>query len=279
MATRNVSRPKVLIPEKVSPDGLRLLQESLEVHERKGMSAEELKSIIGDFDALIVRSETKVTADLLAAGKSLRVVARAGVGVDNVDLDAATKLGIIVVNSPQGNINAAAEHTIALLMAVARNVGQASASLKAGKWERNKLVGVEVKGKTLGVIGLGKVGLTVARAAGGLGMNLLAYDPYANPSLAASANVELVPSMDELFSQTDFLTIHTPMIASTKGMIGISELKKMKPTACVLNVARGGIVEESALLSALESGVIAGAGIDVFTTEPPQAGDSAHKLM
>ncbi|KAI7512881.1 hypothetical protein KC316_g21727, partial [Hortaea werneckii] len=203
---------------------------------------------------LIVRSETKVTADLLTAGKSLRVVARAGVGVDNVDLDAATKLGIIVVNSPQGNINAAAEHTIALLMAVARNVGQASASLKAGKWERSKLVGVEVKGKTLGVIGLGKVGLTVARAAGGLGMNLLAYDPYANPSLAASANVELVPSMDELFTQTDFLTIHTPMIASTKGMIGISELKKMKPTACVLNVARGGIVEESALLSALESG-------------------------
>ena len=128
----------------------------MEVHERKGMSAEELKSIIGDFDALIVRSETKVTADLLTAGKSLRVVARAGVGVDNVDLDAATKLGIIVVNSPQGNINAAAEHTIALLMAVARNVGQASASLKAGKWERSKLVGVEVKGKTLGVIGLGK---------------------------------------------------------------------------------------------------------------------------
>ncbi|KAI7515267.1 hypothetical protein KC331_g22474, partial [Hortaea werneckii] len=203
---------------------------------------------------LIVRSETKVTADLLTAGKSLRVVARAGVGVDNVDLDAATKLGIIVVNSPQGNINAAAEHTIALLMAVARNVGQASASLKAGKWERSKLVGVEVKGKTLGVIGLGKVGLTVARAAGGLGMNLLAYDPYANPSLAASANVDLVPSMDELFTHTDFLTIHTPMIASTKGMIGISELKKMKPTACVLNVARGGIVEESALLSALESG-------------------------
>ncbi|KAI7288759.1 hypothetical protein KC352_g4111 [Hortaea werneckii] len=279
MATRSISRPKVLIPEKVSPDGLRLLQESLEVHERKGMSAEELKSIIGDFDALIVRSETKVTADLLTAGKSLRVVARAGVGVDNVDLDAATKLGIIVVNSPQGNINAAAEHTIALLMAVARNIGQASASLKAGKWERSKLVGVEVKGKTLGVIGLGKVGLTVARAAGGLGMDLVAYDPYANPSLAASANVELVPSMDELFSQADFLTIHTPMIASTKGMIGISELKKMKPTACVLNVARGGIVEESALLSALESGVIAGAGIDVFTTEPPKAGDSAQKLI
>lgn len=150
------AQAKVLIPEKVSPDGLRLLQTTLEVHERKGLSPEELRDMIGEYDALIVRSETKVTADLLAAGKKLRVVARAGVGVDNVDLNAATKLGIVVVNSPQGNINAAAEHTIALLMAVARNVGEASASLKAGKWERSKLVGVEVKGKTLGVVGLGK---------------------------------------------------------------------------------------------------------------------------
>lgn len=150
------ARPKVLIPEKVSPDGLRLLQASLEVHEKKGLSPDELQSIIGDYDALIVRSETKVTASLLAAGKRLRVVARAGVGVDNVNLDAATKLGIIVVNSPQGNINAAAEHTIALLMAVARNVGDACASLKSGKWERSKLVGIEVKGKTLAILGLGK---------------------------------------------------------------------------------------------------------------------------
>jgi len=150
------ARPKVLIPEKVSPDGLKMLQASLEVHERKGLSPEELEQIIGDYDALIVRSETKVTASLMKAGKKLRVVARAGVGVDNVDLEAATKLGVIVVNSPQGNINAAAEHTIALLMAVARNVGAACASLKEGKWERSKLVGVEVKGKTLSIIGLGK---------------------------------------------------------------------------------------------------------------------------
>lgn len=149
-------RPKVLIPEKVSPDGLKMLQASLEVHERKGLSPEELEQIIGDYDALIVRSETKVTASLMKAGKRLRVVARAGVGVDNVDLEAATKLGVIVVNSPQGNINAAAEHTIALLMAVARNVGAACTSLKEGKWERSKLVGVEVKGKTLCIIGLGK---------------------------------------------------------------------------------------------------------------------------
>ena len=149
-------RPKVLIPEKVSPDGLKLLQASLDVHEKKGLSPDELQQIIGDYDALIVRSETKVTSSLLKAGKKLRVVARAGVGVDNVDLDAATKLGIIVVNSPQGNINAAAEHTIALLMATARNIGDGCASLKAGKWERSRLVGVEVKGKTLGIIGLGK---------------------------------------------------------------------------------------------------------------------------
>lgn len=158
MATGNgsMSRPKVLIPEKVSPDGLRLLQQTLDVDEKKGLSADELIEMIGGYDALIVRSETKVTSSLLAAGKKLRVVARAGVGVDNVDLDAATKLGIIVVNSPQGNINAAAEHTIALLMAVARNIGGAAVSIKDGKWERSKLVGIEVKGKTLGILGLGK---------------------------------------------------------------------------------------------------------------------------
>lgn len=157
MATNGANaRPKVLIPEKVSPDGLRMLQASLDVHEKKGLSPDELEQIIGDYDALIVRSETKVTSSLLAAGKKLRVVARAGVGVDNVDLQAATQLGIIVVNSPQGNINAAAEHTIALLMAVARNIGAASVSIKGGKWERSKLVGVEVKGKTLSILGLGK---------------------------------------------------------------------------------------------------------------------------
>jgi D-3-phosphoglycerate dehydrogenase len=199
--------------------------------------------------------------------------------VDNVDLEAATKLGIIVVNSPQGNINAAAEHTIALLMAVARNIGAASVSIKSGKWERSKLVGIEVKGKTLGVLGLGKVGLTVARAAGGLGMNLLAYDPYANVTAAAAANVDLVDSLEELLEQADFLTIHTPMIASTKGMIGLPELSKMKKTARVLNVARGGIIDEAALYEALETGVIAGAGIDVFTSEPPKEGDAASKLI
>ncbi|KAK7634979.1 D-isomer specific 2-hydroxyacid dehydrogenase [Phyllosticta citricarpa] len=272
-------RPKVLIPEKVSPDGLVLLQEAFEVHERKGFSPDELKSIIHDYEALIVRSETKVTADLLSAAKKLKVVARAGVGVDNVDVKSATQLGVIVVNSPVGNINAAAEHTIALMMAVSRNIGDAYASVKQGKWERSRLVGVEAKGKCLAIVGLGKVGLTVARIANGFGMRVIAFDPYANPQLASSASVELKGSLDDLLTAADFFTIHTPLIASTKGMIGRAELAKMKPTARVLNVARGGVIDEEALLEAIEAGKIGGAGIDVFTSEPPQPDSPASRLV
>ncbi|EOA88106.1 hypothetical protein ACJQWK_01506 [Exserohilum turcicum] len=272
-------KPKVLIPEKVSPDGLALLKDQFEVDEKKGLSADELKSIIGEYDALIVRSETKVTAELLGAAKNMKVVARAGVGVDNVDVQAATLHGIVVVNSPSGNINAAAEHTIALLMAVARNVGDASQSIKAGKWERSRLVGVEAKGKTLAIVGLGKVGLTVARIANGLGMRLIAYDPYANPNLAAAASVTLKPSLAEILREADFLTLHTPLIASTKGMIGKAELETMKPTARILNVARGGMIDEDALVEALDAGKIAGAGIDVFTSEPPEPDSSATRLI
>ncbi|KAH7018692.1 D-isomer specific 2-hydroxyacid dehydrogenase [Macrophomina phaseolina] len=272
-------RPKVLIPEKVSADGLALLQENFEVHERKGLSADQLKEIIPDYEALIVRSETKVTADLLSAARKLKVVARAGVGVDNVDVESATKRGVIVVNSPSGNIGAAAEHTVALMMAVARNIGDACASLKAGKWERSRLVGVELKGKTLAIVGAGKVGLTVARIANGMGMKVIAYDPYANPQLAAAASIELKDSLDDLLTAADFFTIHTPLIASTKGMIGKNELAKMKPTARLLNVARGGVIDESALLEALEAGTVAGAGIDVFTSEPPEPDSPAVRLI
>ncbi|KAF2837649.1 phosphoglycerate dehydrogenase [Patellaria atrata CBS 101060] len=273
------SKPKILIPEKVSPDGLALLQKSFEVHERKGLSPEQLLEIIPEYEALIVRSETKVTAALLQAAKKLKVVARAGVGVDNVDVEAATKNGIIVVNSPVGNINAAAEHTIALMMAVARNIGDACASIKDGKWERSRLVGVEAKGKTLAIVGLGKVGLTVARIANGLGMNVIAYDPYANTQLAAATNVTLKSSLNELLPDADFFTIHTPLIASTKGMIGASELAMMKPTARILNVSRGGMIDEVALLEALVANKIAGAGLDVFTSEPPQPDSSASRLI
>ncbi|EAT79487.1 D-3-phosphoglycerate dehydrogenase [Parastagonospora nodorum] len=275
----HTSKPKILIPEKVSPDGLALLKDQFEVDEKKGLSPEELKSIIGEYEALIVRSETQVTAELLGAAKKLKVVARAGVGVDNVDVASATTHGIIVVNSPSGNINAAAEHTIALLMAVARNVGDAAQSIKAGKWERSRLVGVEAKGKTLAIVGLGKVGLTVARIANGLGMRLVAYDPYANPNLAAAASVTLRHSLAELLQEADFLTLHTPLIASTKGMIGKAELETMKPTARILNVARGGMIDEDALVEALDAGTIAGAGIDVFTSEPPQPNSSATRLI
>ncbi|KAF1925986.1 phosphoglycerate dehydrogenase [Didymella exigua CBS 183.55] len=276
------TRSKILIPEKVSADGLALLQDQFEVHEKKSLSPEELKEIIGDYEALIVRSETQVTADLLNAAKKLKVVARAGVGVDNVDVQSATTHGIIVVNSPSGNINAAAEHTIALLMAVARNIGDASQSIKNGKWERSRLTGIEAKGKTLAIVGLGKdfqVGLTVARIANGLGMRLIAYDPYANPTLAAAASVTIRSSLAELLQEADFLTLHTPLIASTKGMIGKAELATMKPTARILNVARGGMIDEDALVEALDAGIIAGAGIDVFTSEPPKPDSSASRLI
>lgn len=274
----NTSRPRILIPEKVSPDGLALLSPHFQIDQPKGLSAEDLLSIIPQYEALIIRSETKVTATVLAAAKNLKVVARAGVGVDNVDVEAATTHGIIVVNSPSGNIVAAAEHTIALLMAVARNVPAGDRSLRNGGWERSKLVGTEVGGKTLGIIGLGKVGFKVARMGVGLGMKVLAMDPYASPDLAASASVILVSDLESLLPKVDFLTIHTPLIASTLDLISTNELATMKPTAKVLNVARGGVYNESALLSAIETGTIAGAGLDVFTSEPPSPGSPAEAL-
>jgi len=272
------NRPRVLIPEKVSPDGLAILSDSLDVDERSGLSADELKTLIPSYHALIIRSETKVTADLLSAATNLKVVARAGVGVDNVDVEAATKLGVIVVNSPSGNIAAAAEHTIALLLATARNIPAGAASLREGKWARSKLVGVEVNSKILGIIGLGKVGLKVARMAVGLGMIVIALDPYASPEIAAANSVSMVSDLDSLLRKVDFLTIHTPLIASTLDLISTDELKKMKNTARVLNVARGGVFNEEALLEALDAGTIAGAGLDVFTSEPPAPDSAAQKL-
>lgn len=271
-------RPKILIPEKVSPDGLALLAPHFEIHQPKNLSAIDLLALIPSYQALIIRSETKVTAEVLAAAHCLKVVARAGVGVDNVDVDSATQHGIIVVNSPSGNIVAAAEHTIALLMAVARNVPAGDRSLRTGGWERSKLVGTEVGGKTLGIIGLGKVGLKVARMGVGLGMKVVAMDPYASPEIASAASVSLVPNLDQLLPIVDFLTIHTPLIASTLDLISTEELKTMKKTAKILNVARGGVYNEQALLEALEAGTIAGAGLDVFTSEPPAPGSAAEAL-
>ncbi|RDA87868.1 hypothetical protein CP532_2947 [Ophiocordyceps camponoti-leonardi (nom. inval.)] len=265
------ARALILVPENISPDGLALLSPSFDVHVRPGLSPDELETIIPGYHGLIVRSETKVTATVLRAGRKLKVVARAGVGVDNIDVAAATSQGIIVVNSPAGNIVAAAEHTIALLLATARNVGRADAGVKDGRWERSKLVGVEVGRKTLGIVGLGKVGLNVARMAKGLGMQVKAVDPYASADLALQTGVELVADLGSLLGEVDFLTIHTPLLATTMDLVGEPELRQMRPTARVLNVARGGVYNEAALLQALDEGWIAGAGLDVFTSEPPHS--------
>jgi D-3-phosphoglycerate dehydrogenase / 2-oxoglutarate reductase len=277
-ASMEPSRPRILVPEKVSPDGLALLTPHFDVDNILGLSADEIIEKIPHYHGLIVRSETKVTEDVLRAGRKLKVVARAGVGVDNINVPAATNQGIIVVNSPAGNIVAAAEHTIALLMAVARNIGHADGSIKAAKWERSKLVGIEVGNKTLGVIGLGKVGIKVARMAKGLGMKVTAVDPYASPDVARQEGVILASSLEEILPEVDFLTIHTPLLATTMDLLGEAEFRKMKKTARVLNVARGGVYNEAALLKALNEGWIAGAGLDVFTSEPVQPDTVAAQL-
>ncbi|KAK4153085.1 D-isomer specific 2-hydroxyacid dehydrogenase [Chaetomidium leptoderma] len=266
----------------LSPEGLALLRSTgyqVDVPPPASLSAADLLQQIPSYHALIVRSETKVTAEVLAAASNkLRVVARAGVGVDNIDVDAATRHGVIVVNSPSGNIVAAAEHTVALLLATARNVGRADGGMKVGKWERGKLVGVEVGRKVLGIVGFGKVGMKVARMAKGLGMVVVVFDPYASLEVAKEAGVELRGELGALLPDVDFLTIHTPLIASTANLLGEKEFQGMKKTARVLNVARGGVYNEEALLKALDEGWIAGAGLDVFTSEPPIAGSVAAKL-
>ncbi|KAL7913226.1 phosphoglycerate dehydrogenase [Trichoderma velutinum] len=279
-AARGVAegRPRILIPEKVSPDGMAMLEPHFDVDVKLGLTPEELISQIPGYHGLIVRSETKVTEEVLLAGRKLRVVARAGVGVDNINVPAATSRGIIVVNSPSGNILAAAEHTIALLLATARHIGRADGSLKQGGWERSKLVGIEVGRKVLGIVGLGKVGMNVARMAKGLGMQVIAVDPYANPDMARQAGVDLASSLKEILPVVDFLTIHTPLLATTLDLVGEEEFKLMKKTARVLNVARGGVYNEAALVKALDEGWIAGAGIDVFTSEPPKADSAAGQI-
>jgi D-3-phosphoglycerate dehydrogenase len=265
---QEAAQPRVLVADRIAQEGVDYLRRSMQVDERVGLPPEQLAAILGDYTALIVRSETKVTAPIIAAGKNLRVIARAGVGVDNIDLDAATSAGVLVVNSPTGNIVAAAEHAVAMLLTLARHIPAANASLKDGRWERNKYLGVEVRHKTLGIVGLGKVGAEVARRAKGLEMQVIATDPFASPELARTLGVDLV-SLEEVLSKADFLTLHTSLTASTKGLIGERELALMKPHARIINCARGGIVEEAALLAALKEDRLAGAALDVFSTEPP----------
>lgn len=258
---------KVLIADPISDEGIDILCSCAEVDIKTGLTPEEIISLIGNYEALVVRSQTKVTAKVIEAGKKLKVIARAGVGVDNVDVEEATRRGILVVNAPDANVISAAEHAIALMLALARHIPQANAVLKSGVWQRGKFMGTEVRGKTLGIIGLGKVGSAVAKRAQALEMKLIAYDPYITADYARSRQVELIP-LEQLLKESDFITLHLTLTPGTKGLIGAKELAMVKPTVRIINCARGGIIDEEALAKALKEGRVAGAAIDVFATEP-----------
>ncbi|MDO8567122.1 MAG: phosphoglycerate dehydrogenase [Dehalococcoidales bacterium] len=258
---------KILVTDHISEEGLKPLREYAQVDIKTGLKPAEIIAIIGDYEALLVRSQTKVTAEIIEAGKKLQVIGRAGVGIDNIDVQAATRCGIIVVNAPTGNTISAAEHTIALMMALARYVPQANASLKNGQWRRNDFVGTEVRGKTLGIIGLGNVGSEVARRARGMEMKLLGFDPFVSAEYAAKLQVENVP-LERILRESDFITLHIPLSAQTKGLIGEKELAMVKPNVRIINCARGGLIDEAPLVKAAKEKKIAGAAIDVFENEP-----------
>ena len=260
---------KILVSDPLSEDGIKILKDSgMEVVElEKAPTEDELCSIIGEYDGLIIRSGTKVTAKVIDAAKNLKVVGRAGVGVDNVDIPAATAKGILVMNTPAANILSAAEHTCAMIMALARNIPMAHASMHAGEWKRSKFTGIELNGKTLGIIGVGRVGGEVARRLKHFNMELIGYDPYLPKEVADDIGVRLT-DLDEVITKADIMTIHTPLLPETRGMIALPQFKKMKPNALLVNVARGGIVVEDDLYTALKDKIIAGAAFDVWEHEP-----------
>ena len=262
--------PKVLVSDPIAKEGIEILQKCFDVDVKLGLEKEELIRIIGDYDALAVRSETKVTADVLEAAKNLKIIGRAGVGVDNIDVPVATQKGILVVNSPQGNTIAAAELTMALMLSLSRNIPQGHNSLRAGEWKRSKFVGNELYGKTLGVYGLGKIGVTVAKRSQGFEMNIIGHDPFVSEDYARKMGIELV-SFEDLLKRSDYLTIHVPATKETKGSIGAEQIAMMKTGVRVINVARGGIVDEAAMCKAVEDGKVAGIAFDVFEKEPPPA--------
>ncbi|WP_347352045.1 phosphoglycerate dehydrogenase [Intrasporangium sp.] len=262
-----MSKPVVLIAEELSPATLDALGPDFEVRHCDGANRDELLPALADVDAILIRSATKMDAEALSAGARLKVVARAGVGLDNVDVAAATRAGIMVVNAPTSNITSAAELAIGLLLATARNIAPASESLKGGAWKRSKYSGVELLDKTVGIVGLGRIGALVAERLKGFGMRILAYDPYASAAKAGQIGARLV-TLDELLAESDFITIHLPKTPETLGLIGEDALSKVKPTVRIVNAARGGIVDEAALARALDEGRVAGAGLDVFATEP-----------
>lgn len=265
----NESEPmRVLVTEPLAAAGLMRLREQVEADEKFELGAEELLEVINSYDALIIRSATQVDQKLLEHASKLKVVGRAGIGLDNVDVDACTRRGIVVVNAPQSNVLSAAEHTFALMLAQARNVPQAHASLIKGSWARERYQGVELHAKTLGIVGLGRVGTLVAQRATAFGMRLVAYDPYISQTRAAQVGVEMLTSVQEVVERADFLTIHLPRTKETIGIISAKELAWAKPGLRIINTARGGLIDENALADAIEQGQISGAAIDVFEDEP-----------
>jgi D-3-phosphoglycerate dehydrogenase len=268
-----VTTYKILAADGVSPKGIALLSESphfeVTLGNPKGLKEDELIAEIGNYDALIVRSQTKVTAKALAAATRLKVIGRAGVGVDNVNVEAATERGIVVMNTPGANTISTAEHTFSLLLSLARKIPQAHASIVAGKWDRKSFEGTELCGKTLGIVGMGRIGGEVARRAIAFGMNVVAYDPYLVPSRARSLQVELADDLGALLARADFITVHMPLTSETNKIIGADAIARCRKGVRIVNCARGGLVDEAALLAALQSGQVAGAALDVYEKEPP----------
>ena len=261
-------RPRVLVKEKIGESGVSLLREHFEVDLGIDWTEEQLRERIGDYEGIVIRSATKMTGELIAHAERLRVIGRAGVGVDNVDVEAATRRGIVVANAPESNVVTAAEHTMALLLALARNVPQAHTSLTAGKWERASFSGVELYEKTLGILGFGRIGQLVAHRARGFGMRVLAFDPLVSAERYRELGVEKAASADALYAQADFVTIHLPKTPETEGFLDAEAFAKMRDGVRVLNVARGGLIDEAALKDALDTGKVAGAALDVFPSEP-----------
>ena len=260
---------RILISDKLAEEGINILKavKAFEIDCKFGIKHEELKSIIKNYDALIIRSGTEVTADIIEAADRLKIIGRAGVGLDNVDLKAATKKGIVAMNTPGGNTTSTAEHTMSLILALSRSIPQAYVSLKSGKWERSKFMGIELYGKTLGIVGFGRIGSTVARMAKAFGMKILAFDPFISAEAALKMEVELV-DFKALLQRSDFLTVHTPKSEDTSHLISQKEIALMKKGVRIVNCARGGIIDEQALAEALKSGKVAGCALDVFEEEP-----------
>jgi D-3-phosphoglycerate dehydrogenase / 2-oxoglutarate reductase len=272
---------KILVAEPLADEGLAILRAEHDVDLDLGLDRAEFLARLPDYEALVVRSQVQVDAEAFGAARRLVVVGRAGVGVDNIDLDAATRAGVTVVNAPTANTVAAAEHTLGLLYALARRIPAADASLRSGEWQRSRFLGQELRGKTLGIIGLGKIGMTVADRARAMEMDLLGNDPFVTEEAATQHGIRLVP-LDVILERADVLTIHVPLTHATRGMIGADQLARMKPTALLVNVARGGVVDEQALASALRDGRLAGAAVDVFESEPPSGSpllDAPHTVL